>query len=117
MTDTPICECMLDKLFLNGFLGRDPIAVQQRLTTGLWLRELYHERAALSKRLIGRYGHEIDHLDSELVEEARAEYRKAIRLVGHRANVLLGVCCHDSNVRVADIPDLLAALDIVASEM
>lgn len=107
-------ECLLDKLFLAGYLGSEPSLVNRRLQAGLWLRELYHERAMLGRRMTMRYAEE-DSRDDDLVEEARGIYRRVMRFLGGRGALVLGVCCHDSDIRFAQIPDLLTALDVLAA--
>ena len=104
-------DCLLDRLHAHGFLGADGrhSRAQQRLDIGMWLRELFLERARLGHRMSGRYGD--DHTDEEAVQASRLLFRRVMRQATKHAGILTSVCCLDSDIQAHQIRPLLEALD------
>jgi len=93
-------ECLLDELLTLGQLGKDDIA-KRRHEAGMWLRELYHEKAQLPFRSTGHYGEgrggNTDRADDmpEHVAWNRAVFNDTMRALPRHGQMLAKVCCHD----------------------
>lgn len=104
-------DCLLDRLHAHGFLGADGrhSRAQQRLDIGMWLRELFLERARLGHRVSGHYGD--PSAEEDCVQASRLLFRRVMRQSGKHAGLLVSVCCLDSDIKASQIRPLLEALD------
>ena len=106
-------ECLLDVLLAGGRLGPGDQG-KRRYEAGMWLRELYHERAMMSPRSTGHYGEGRGGSDeiTDAVAWNRRCYHDTLRAVAGLGKVLADACCHDV-LRAADVA-LCDALDRLA---
>lgn len=111
--------CLLDTLYRERRLrhpGEDgDDSAKRRLEAGMWLRELYHEKAMLAPRSTAYYGEGRGGEDEipEHVAWNRKVVTDTMRALYRHANLLMRVCCHDEMPR-QDQHMIVVALDALA---
>jgi len=96
-------ECLLDVLLRTGELGSpDADEARRRFEAGMWLRELYIERAQLSPTTSLKFdssGRRADFADAipEDVAWNIKVFQDAMRECKPYGTMLTAVCCHDDD--------------------
>ena len=110
-------DCLLARAFWSGHLrdpsDRDDAPAQRRYDAGLWLRQLFYEKAALGPVIIGRYGEAQGTGDiEEHVAWNRKVYNDVHRALGAVARILEASVILDEPCRAMV---LRKALDVLAN--